>query len=89
MQRSSQIYVLDSVDAFVRPAMYRLRTLKNKRIPGHWYASQLRQTVAPTAGNVFKIAKIHDEKREKGKLFWYCSFQGYGCVVLFIFVRIP
>lgn len=42
MQRSPEVLVVDSVDAMLRPPMYRLRNLQNKPISGHYYKYQAR-----------------------------------------------
>ena len=78
MQRSPEIFVVDSVQAYLDPPMYRLRNLLNKPVPGHWYRQQLRLTTEPRPRQTFRIEKILDTKMETEKEMLLVKFVSYG-----------
>lgn len=80
MQRSSEMFVIASVDAMLKPPMYRIRNLLNQPISGHYYKQQLRETLMPTPGNSFEIDRLVDEKVDTntGKKMYLVKYVGYG-----------
>lgn len=60
------------------PVLYTLANLKNKKVPGHFYRSELVKGKKPTENDIYSVEKVLKRRTKNGIKESYVKYLGYN-----------